>query len=130
MKTILRRVVIGCIAVVTGASMAQPASAPGKGPGPGGQGAGPPASAPGTGMGPGMGRGRGAMYGADYSPGWSMMTAEERSQHQAKMRAMASQDECRAYIAQQHEKMAARAKAEGKQLPAQPRRDACAGLKP
>ena len=124
MQTILRGILIGCLAVGAGGSMAQPASAPGKGPGPGGPVAGSPASAP------GMGRGRGAMYGPDYSPGWSMMTPEERSQHQAKMRSMTSYDECKAYVAQQHEQMAARAKAEGKQIAAQPHRDACAGLKP
>jgi hypothetical protein len=81
-------------------------------------------------MGSGMGRGRGAMAGPDYSPGWSMMSPEERSQHQAKMRSMTNYDDCKAYMAQQHEQMAARAKAQGMQMPAQPRRDGCAGLKP
>jgi hypothetical protein len=77
-----------------------------------------------------MGRGRGGMAGPDFSPGWSLMTPEERSQHQAKMRSMTNYDECKAYMAQQHEQMAARAKAQGTQMPAQPRRDGCAGLKP
>jgi hypothetical protein len=77
-----------------------------------------------------MGRGRGGMAGPDYSPGWSLMTPDERSQHQAKMRSMTNYDECKSYMAQQHEQMAARAKAQGDQLPAQPRRDGCAGLKP
>jgi hypothetical protein len=130
MTAVSRWILLGCIVSAAGAVMAQGASAPGKGPGPGGQGAGPPASAPGMGMGPGMGRGRGAQYGPDYSPGWSLMTPEERSQHQAKVRSMTSYDECKAYMAQQHEQMAARAKAQGTQMPAQPRRDGCAGLKP
>ncbi len=130
MAAVSRWILLGCIVSAASAVMAQGASAPGKGPGPGGQGAGPPASAPGMGMGPGMGRGRGAQYGPDYSPGWSMMTPEERSQQQARMRSMTNYDECKSYMAQQHEQMAARAKAQGTQVPAQPRRDACAGLKP
>jgi hypothetical protein len=125
MKTILRAMLMGCIAAAAAVVMAQSAPAPGKGPGPG---AGPPASAPG--MGPGMGRGRGGMAGPDYSPGWSMMTPEERSQHQAKMRSMTDYGECKSYMTQQHEQMAARAKAQGAQVPAQPRHDGCAGLKP
>ena len=130
MKIAARGVLVLCIAAAVGASMAQPASAPGKGPGPGGPGVGMPASGPGMGGGPGMGRGRGGMAGPDYSPGWSLMTPDERSQHQAKMRSMTNYDECKSYMAQQHEQMAARAKAQGAQLPAQPRRDGCAGLKP
>jgi hypothetical protein len=129
MKTILRAMLMGCIAAAAAVVMAQSAPAPGKGPGPG---AGPPASAPASapGMGPGMGRGRGGMAGPDYSPGWSMMTPEERSQHQAKMRSMTDYGECKSYMTQQHEQMAARAKAQGAQVPAQPRHDGCAGLKP
>lgn len=130
MKIIIHGVLVAFLAVCSAASMAQPASAPGKGTGPGGPGVGMPASGSGMGGGPGMGRGRGGMAGPEYSPGWSLMTAEERSQHQAKMRAMTSYDECKSYMAQQHEQMAARAKAQGTQLPAQPRRDGCAGLKP
>ncbi|MCU0921047.1 MAG: hypothetical protein MUF16_12035 [Burkholderiaceae bacterium] len=125
MKGILVWFASACLLGAVGAATAQGASAPARGPG-----AGPPASAPGMGMGPGMGRGRGGMYGPDYSPGWSMMTPDERSQHQAKMRSMTNYDECKTYMAQQHEQMAARAKAQGAQMPAQPRRDGCAGLKP
>lgn len=129
MNAVSRWILMGCILAAAGSVVAQGASAPGRGPA-AGQGAGPAASGPGMGMGPGMGRGRGAPYGPDYSHGWSMMTPEERSQHQAKMRSMTNYDDCKSYMAQQHEQMAARAKAQGTQLPAQPRRDACAGLKP
>ncbi len=129
MGTMSHGVLIGCLVAAVGAAMAQPASAPGKGPGPG-PGAGPAASVPGMGGGPGMGRGRMGMAGPDYSPGWSLMTPDERSQHQTKMRSMTNYDECKAYMAQQHDQMAARAKAQGTQMPAQPRRDGCAGLKP
>jgi hypothetical protein len=43
---------------------------------------------------------------------------------------MTSQAECKAYMEQHHQEMVARAKEKGRTLPAQPRRDACAGLKP
>jgi glutamate-1-semialdehyde 2,1-aminomutase len=45
-------------------------------------------------------------------------------------RSMTDYGECKAYMAQQQEQMAARAKAQGGHRPAQPRHDGCAGLKP
>lgn len=42
---------------------------------------------------------------------------------------MASYDECKAYMDQHHRQMVERAKEKGRTVPAQPRRDACAGLK-
>ena len=93
------------------------------GPGPG---AGPGASAPGM----GMGRGPMARWGSDFTPGWTMMSAQERSEHQQRMRSMKSYDECKAYRDRHHEQMTARAKEKGGKAMAQPRRDACAGLKP
>ncbi|WP_372527665.1 hypothetical protein [Piscinibacter sp.] len=101
--------------------------------GPGmGMGAGPAASAPGMGMGPGMrsGRGPAARSGADFTPGWSLMTPAERSEHQQRMRSMTSYDECKSYMEQHREQMAARATEKGGAPLRQPRRDACAGLKP
>lgn len=102
--------------------------------GPGMPGAGPAASAPG--MGPGMGpggmmpggRGPGARWGSDYTHGWSLMTPAERTEHQERMRALKSYDECKSYMEQHREQMAARAKEKGGKLLATPRRDACAGL--
>ena len=87
---------------------------------------------PGMGMGPGMrsGRGPSAQWGTDFTPGWSMMTRAERNEHRERMRSMKTYEECKTYIDQHHEQMAARAKEKGgKPLP-QPRRDACARLKP
>jgi hypothetical protein len=48
---------------------------------------------------------------------------------QAHMRAMTTYDECKAYRDQHHEEMAARARERGGKALAQPRRDACNGLK-
>jgi hypothetical protein len=45
------------------------------------------------------------------------------------MRSMTNHDECKAYQTQHHEQMAARAKERGGKPLAEPRRDACAGLK-
>lgn len=98
------------------------------------------ASAPwrGPGMGPGMGAGRmgpGARgphgrAGADFTPGWSMMTPAERQEHQTRMRSMTSAADCNAYMTEHRQQMAERAKERGVTMPAHPRRDACAGLKP
>lgn len=95
----------------------------------GGAGAGSGASA-GAGHGPGSMRGGpGAGWGSDFTPGWTMMTQQERNEHRDRMRAMKTYEECQAYQQQHHEQMAARAKERGANPPAQPRRDACAGLK-
>jgi hypothetical protein len=46
------------------------------------------------------------------------------------MSAMTNYDDCKAYRDEHHRQMAERAKAQGLTAPAQPRHDACAGLKP
>ena len=126
MSTVRFALVVSLFSLSIGVALAQPGSGKGPGPGPGmGQGA--AASAPG--MGPGAG-GRATRWGADYTPGWSQMNATERSEHQARMRAMKTYDECKAYQQQHHEQMAARAKERGGKALGQPRRDGCAGLKP
>jgi hypothetical protein len=58
------------------------------------------------------------------------MTPQERNEHRDRMRAMKTYEECKTYQAQHHEQMAARAKERGGAALAQPRRDACSGLKP
>jgi hypothetical protein len=113
-----------CI-TLTGPAAAQT----GPGTGPGARAGMPGASAPGMGRG-GMGMGRGGMAGPNYTPGWSLMTPQERSEHQARMQGMKTAEECRAYRDEHHQQMAERAKAQGgRTLPA-PRHDACAGIKP
>lgn len=79
-------------------------------------------------MGPGGGRGAGR-WGSDVTPGWAMMTPQERDEHRDRMRNMKTYDECKAYQAQHHEQMAARMKERGRQSMPAPRRDACAGMK-
>ncbi|WP_164963534.1 hypothetical protein [Rubrivivax sp. JA1026] len=100
-----------------------------------------PASAPAAGIGPGMGPGMGGgmgpvggrgpgagRWGPGVTPGWALMTPEERAAHQTKMRSMTTRADCRAYVEQHHADMAARAKERGVAVPAMPRRDPCAGL--
>lgn len=70
-----------------------------------------------------------ARWGSDMTPGWALMTRQERQEHQERMRSMKSYEECKAYQDQHREQMAARAKERGGKALAQPRRDACAGLK-
>ncbi len=93
------------------------------------------ASAPGgmgRGMGPGMGSGpgRAAQWGTDFTPGWSMMTRAERNEHRTHMRSTKTYEECKTYMDEHHALMTERAKEKGGKPLAQPRRDACAGLKP
>lgn len=90
--------------------------------------AGPAASGPTAGMGPHRG-GMGPRSGSNYTAGWGMMSTQERNEHRDKMRSFQTYDECKAYRDQHHEQMLARAKERGVAMPAQPRRDACAGLK-
>jgi hypothetical protein len=123
------------------------ASAPRGGPGPrasgprGGPGPRAGASAPGPGMGPGMGQGmgpgrgpggmgaRGPRWGADYTPGWALMSPQEREEHRTRMQGAKTYDECNTLRQQHREQMAARARERGASAPfGQPRRDACAGL--
>jgi len=96
---------------------------------------------PGGGMGPGMGPGMGGMGGMgpggkgmqyrfnkDNTPGWSLMTPEERTAHHDKMMAAKTYDDCKAAQAEQHKQMEERAKAQGKTLRG-PRQNACDNMK-
>lgn len=128
MKNVRTMVLASLMAVSMGAAMAQPGSGKGPGAGAGPMGAGPAASAPGMGMGPGGSRGA-ARYGSEYTPGWTLMNQQERNEHRDRMRSMKTYEECKAYQDQHHEQMAARAKERGGKALAQPRRDACGGMK-
>lgn len=112
--------------LVAGIATAQPAG-PGPGAGPCAAGASAPtgANCPGPTM-----RGPGARWGQGWTPGWSMMSDAERQQHRDKLATIKTHDECRDYMAKHHDEMVARAKDKGIAMPARPRRDACAGLKP
>ena len=86
------------------------------------------ASAPSDGCG-GPGRfGPHGRWGSDDTPGWMMMTPEERQAHQERMAGMQTYADCKAYMDQHHADMVARAKERGMAMPARPRRDACASL--
>lgn len=82
------------------------------------------------GPGGGMGPGHGPRWNSDNTPGWSLMTPQEREEHQKRMSEMKSREECQAYVAKQHEQMMERAKEKGRKVPAKPRHDPCANLKP
>jgi hypothetical protein len=88
-------------------------------------------SGPGMG-GPGMGGAGGGWkqwkWDADTVPGWQLMTPEERSEHQKKMRSVKTFDECEAYHQQHRGLMEQRAKEKGVTL-ATPRRDPCDMMK-
>lgn len=123
----LRTIVVATLVAVSAAGvLAQPGGGPGAGGGP--RGPGPGASAPGMGMGPG-GRAGGGRWGADHTPGWALMTPQERNEHRDRMRSMQTYEDCKAYQQQHHQQMAARASERGGKALAAPRRDACLGLK-
>ncbi len=130
MKTVRTWATIAILSLGMGTALAQgggpgPQAGPGAGTGMG------PGMGPGmgAGMGPGAGRGPGARWGTDFTPGWSLMTPQERAEHQNRMREMKTYQECEAFMRQHREQMAERAKAQGKSLPPM-NRDACEGLKP
>lgn len=80
---------------------------------------------PGPGMGAGPGAGiRGMHFDQTNTPGWTLMTAEERSASQTRMRAAKTYEECKQVQDEQHKVMEARAKEKGVTLAA-PRRNGC-----
>lgn len=86
-----------------------------------------PAPGPGAGPGPrGPGpRGRMMRFDAGNTPGWSLMTPEERQVHHDKMMSFKTVDECKAYHDEHVKLMTARAKEQGKQV-RRSRGDPCA----
>jgi len=120
-----------------GASLAtpvfsQPASGQGMGPGSGmgpGQGMGPGAGmGPGQGMGPGAAKAKRFNFNKDNTPGWKLMSAEERTAHRDKMRGAKTYDECKAVQDEHHKAMEVRAKEKGVTLPT-PRNNGCDRMK-
>ena len=82
------------------------------------------------GPGAGGGPGKGPHWNSDNTPGWSLMTPEEREAHRQRMSSMKNRDECQAYMAEHHEQMAGRAKERGRKALAKPRHDPCARISP
>ena len=83
----------------------------------------------GPGMG-GMGSGKSGRFAFNQgnTPGWSLMSPEERAAHRDKMWSFKTYDDCKAYQAEHHKAMEAKAKEQGKTLPA-PRANACDRMK-
>lgn len=82
------------------------------------------------GMGPGMGGGgpgAGWRAGQGNTPGFALMSQQERIDHQNRMRSMRSYDECVAYVGEHHALMATRAQEKGIAL--QPPRNPCDMMK-
>lgn len=82
---------------------------------------------PGGGMGPSGGKGRFA-WNQDHTPGWQLMTPEERTSWQAQMREVKTYEECKATQESHRAVMADRAKEKG--LPYNPpRQNGCDAMK-
>ncbi len=78
----------------------------------------------GNGMGQGMRGGRGMRFNQNNMAGWSLMTPEERTSQQTKMRNAGSLAECQTLQAEHRSVMEARAKEKGMTLPT-PRQNGC-----
>jgi hypothetical protein len=55
-------------------------------------------------------------FNQDNTPGWSLMTPEERTAHRDKMMAAKTYEECKAAQEEHHKQMEARAKEKGQAL--------------
>ena len=74
------------------------------------------------------GGGGGWQAGPRNTPGYTLMTPEERTAHVAKMRSLKTMEECETYLTEHRAAMAKRAQEQGKAMPRM-RRDPCAMLK-
>ena len=79
-------------------------------------------------MGPGARGGRGMQFNQGNTPGWSLMTPEERAANQARMREVKTYDECKLAQAEHRSLMETRAKEKGISLPV-PRQNGCDNMK-
>ena len=79
---------------------------------------------------PGMGMMSGGRAEADpaSTPGWSLMTPEERRAHWERIRSAATPEECERYMEEHHQQIQ-RANALDETLPSRPRPGPCASLK-
>lgn len=67
-------------------------------------------------------------FNQNNTPGWTLMTPEERAEHQKKMLSAKSYEECKQIQEAQHKAMEARAREKGMALNA-PRYNACDRMK-
>jgi hypothetical protein len=68
---------------------------------------------------------RAPRFGNNNTPGWSMMSADERTNYRNRMTAAKSVDECRSLVAQHRGLIEERAKQRGAAAPPGPRGDMC-----
>lgn len=90
-----------------------------------------PVAGNGMGAGPGsgqMGGMRGMRFNQTNTPGWTLMTPEERTAIQTKMRAVKTYEECKLVQSEQHAAMEVRAKEKGVTLNV-PRQNGCDRMK-
>ena len=107
--------------VVLGSALAVPALAQsGPGAGGGGMGGGPCMQ--------GGGAGGGMRFNQKNTPGWQLMTQEERTEMQGKMRTVKTYDECKQLQTEHRAQMEARAKEKGVTL-REPRQNGCDRMK-
>ena len=118
MRTTMTLKSITLIALL-GAALAAPAMAQ-QGPGMGG---GPCMQGGGAG-----GGGGGMRFNQKNTPGWTLMTPEERTEMQTRMRAVKTYDECKQLQTEHHAAMEVRAKEKGVTLPV-PRPNSCDRMK-
>lgn len=71
---------------------------------------------------------KGMRSGPDNTPGWSMMSPQERKDHHAKIEGLKSGEECKAYMTEHHAQMAQRAKERGVKM-GEPRHSMCMPMK-
>lgn len=67
--------------------------------------------------------------GPGNTPGWSLMTPEERAAHRGKMMGFTKYEDCAAYVLEHHRLMQERAEAKGMTLPVAPRQNMCERLR-
>ena len=79
-------------------------------------------------MGPGARGGRGMQFSQGNTPGWALMTPEERTTNQARMREVKTYDECKLAQGEHRSLMETRAKEKGVTLPT-PRQNGCDNMK-
>ncbi|MBW4055679.1 MAG: hypothetical protein HIU83_09785 [Proteobacteria bacterium] len=65
---------------------------------------------------------------AQNTAGWQLMTPEERTEHQAKLRSFTEYNACKEYVVEHHKKMEERAKEKGVAVPVM-RRNPCDMMK-
>ena len=67
-------------------------------------------------------------FGPVNTPGWSLMTSQERAEHRSKMMGFTNYEDCASYLAEHHAMMLERARKKGVTLPAEPRLGFCQRL--